>query len=524
MRTTSPLRCLPSTQRTLPALLELQASRHGERPILRRDGVELTVAELRDAAAGAAGRLAAAGIGPGDAVAMISENRIELLELWLGSLWLGALAVPVNTALRSSQLEHVLRDAGAKLAIVEAEFVEALDEVRARLPGLREVWRFDDDGGPAESVPAVVAAPGDTCTILYTSGTTGPSKGVLCPHAQWYWWATVTSEALGVTEEDVLYTCLPLFHTNALNAFTQALVAGAVFVPGPRFSASRMWQRLTEAEATVTYLLGAMVHILVKRDPDPLERSHRVRVALAPATPAALYEPFQERFGIRLVDGWGSTEANMVLSTAGGGAPPGSMGSVEGGFDARVVDENDEEVPDGVPGELVVRSYLPYAFAAGYHGLPDKTVEAWRNLWLHTGDRVVRDADGWYWFVDRLKDSIRRRGENISSYEVEAVLAAHPDVAAVAVVPVPSEVGEDEVLACIVPREGREPDPCELMRYCEPRLAYFAIPRYVEFLKELPLTSSGKIEKYRLRERGVTGHTWDREAAGITFARHHGAG
>ncbi len=262
-----------------------------------------------------------------------------------------------------------------------------------------------------------------------------------------------------------------------------------------------------------------MVHVLVKRDPDPDERRHSVRIALAPATPAPLYEDARARFGIELVDGWGSTETNVVLSTAVHGAPAGSKGGITPGFDARVVDEHDEEAPRGLPGELVVRSDDPYAFSLGYNRLPEKTVEAWRNLWFHTGDRVVRDADGWFWFVDRLKDSIRRRGENISSYEVEAVLAAHPDVAAAAVVPVPAEEGEDEVLAFVVTRAGAEPSPEDLMAFCEPRLAYFAIPRYVEFLSELPLTPNGKVEKYRLRERGVAASTWDREQAGYALRR-----
>ncbi len=519
MTTVSPLRGLPPSRRTLPALLELQAGRHGTRPLVRADGVERTVSAMRDAAAGTAGRLAAAGIRSGDVVAAMSENRVELLELWLGCTWLGALYVPVNTALRDRQLHHVLRDAGVRLLVVEPDLLPVLDAVRENLPALEDVWRFDEYPGPLEPVPPVEARPGDTCTILYTSGTTGPSKGVLCPNAQWYWWGVATGEILGVTEDDVLYTCLPLFHTNALNTFVQALVAGAIFVPGPRFSASLLWRRLAESQATVTYLLGAMVHILAKREPDPYERAHRVRIALAPATPAALYEPFRERFGIELVDGWGSTEANVVLATAVGGAPPGSMGAITPGFDARVVDEDDEEVQPGTPGELVVRSDEPYAFANGYHGLPEQTLESWRNLWLHTGDRVVRDGDGWFWFVDRLKDSIRRRGENISSYEVEAALATHPDVAAVAVVPVPSQLGEDEVLACVVPRPGSSLDPAELVRFCEPRLAYFAIPRYVELLDELPLTANGKIEKYRLRERGVTERTWDREAAGVELVR-----
>ncbi len=510
----SPLRGLPSRQRTLPGLLELQAERHGERPLVRAGGVERTFAGMRDAAAATAGGLAAAGVRPGDVVASLSENRLELLDLWLGCAWLGALYVPVNTGLRGAQLEHVLRDSGARLLVAEAELLPAVEPVRGGLPALEQVWTFDDHPGLGDACPAHPAGPGDVCTILYTSGTTGPSKGVLCPHGQWYWWGVVTGEVLGVAEGDVLYTCLPLFHTNALNTFVQALLFGALYVPGPRFSASRFWSRLAESEATVTYVMGAMVHILAKGEPDRDERAHRVRIALAPGTPAALQEPFRERFGVELVDGWGSTEANFVISTAWGDGPSGSMGRVAPGFRARVVDEHDEEVPPGTPGELVVRSDEPFAFARGYLGLPEKTLEAWRNLWLHTGDRVVRDESGAFWFVDRLKDSIRRRGENISSYEVEAALSEHPDVAAVAVVPVPAEVGEDDVLACVVPREGAALDPAELIRFCEPRLAYFAIPRYVRVVEELPLTPTGKIQKYRLRELGVTPATWDREAAG----------
>jgi carnitine-CoA ligase len=524
---------LPAPQRTLPALLELQAERYGDR-LLVRDGNgrgERTFAGMRNAAAGYATRLAEAGVGAGDRVAAISENRVELLDLWCGCSWLGAVLVPINTAARGPQLGHMLADSGARLLVVEAGLVEALALVEAPLPALERLWTLG--GGPASwhGLPAEPfpppgraaephdARPGDTSMILYTSGTTGPSKGVLCPQAQWYWWGVKTGAALEVGEDDVLYTCLPLFHTNALNTFAQALTAGATFVPGPRFSASAFWQRLTESEATVTYLLGAMVHILAKRPADPFERAHRARVALAPATPAALLGPFEQRFGIRLVDGWGSTETNIVLSTAAGHATPGSMGTVVAGFEAKVVDEDDEELPDGSPGELAVRADHAYAFATGYHGLPEQTVEAWRNLWFHTGDRVLRDERGSFHFLDRLTDSIRRRGENISSYEVEAVICAHPDVTAAAVVPVPAEVGEDEVLACVVLREGATLEALDLVVFCEGRLAYFAVPRYVELLEELPLNASGKIEKYRLRERGVTAATWDREAAGHVLRR-----
>ena len=339
--------------------------------------------------------------------------------------------------------------------------------------------------------------------MLYTSGTTGPSKGVVCPHEQWWWWGVLTGRVLGVHEDDVLYTNLPLFHTNAMNAFCQALLAGGTYALGPRFSASRFWQRIVEADATVTYLLGAMVSILMRQQPTELDRQHRVRTALAPATPAELHAPFRERFGLRLIDAWGSTETNVVISNTHDDIRPGTIGRALDPFDARVAED----------GELLVATREPLAFATGYFANEAATAEAWRDGWFHTGDRVAVDDDGWFRFVDRKKDAIRRRGENISSYEVEQVLLAHPDIAAAAVVGVPSELGEEDVLACVLARDGAAVDPRELARFCEPRLAYFAIPRYVEVVDELPLTPSGKVEKYKLRERGVTASTWDRERA-----------
>ena len=306
-------------------------------------------------------------------------------------------------------------------------------------------------------------------------------------------------------------------HRN--NACIQALIHGGRFVVGPRFSASRFWDRLVEADATVTYLLGAMVSILAKTAESPAERRHRVRVALAPATPPDLHEVFKRRFGVLLRDGFGMTETNAVIGALDGEQRPGTMGHVMRGYQVMIVDDDDEEVPDGVPGELVMRADEPFAFATGYWRMPEKTVESWRNLWFHSGDRAVREPDGAFRFLDRLKDAIRRRGENISAWEVEQVLQLHPDVAAAAVIPVPSELGEDEVMAVVVPREGSELDPVDLMRHCEPRLAYFAIPRFVEIAAALPLTENGKVQKFVLREHGVTETTWDRDAAGYVVRR-----
>jgi carnitine-CoA ligase len=371
------------------------------------------------------------------------------------------------------------------------------------------------------SVAPAAVLPGDPLAILYTSGTTGPAKGVICPHAQYHWWGVYSARVLGVTASDVLCTTLPLFHINALNTFAQALVSGGRVVYEPRFSASGFWAAMAAAEATVVYLLGAMVPILLAQPAGDAERAHRVRIGLGPGVPASAAEAFRARTGVNLLEGYGSTETNFVISTsvatntATAPDPPrrGVMGWLQSGFDARVVDEHDVALPAGEAGELLLRADEPFAFASGYFGMPEKTVEAWRNLWFHTGDRVVRDADGAFRFVDRIKDAIRRRGENISSFEVEQVLMSHPAVAGVAVYPVRSELAEDEVMAALVLRDGQTVEPAELARFCESRLPYFAIPRYIEIVADLPRTENGKVQKYKLRERGVTGTTWERTAA-----------
>jgi crotonobetaine/carnitine-CoA ligase len=215
-----------------------------------------------------------------------------------------------------------------------------------------------------------------------------------------------------------------------------------------------------------------------------------------------------------LLEGYGSTETNFAIATAPDSPRGGVMGWLRPGFQARVADEDDAELPPGEAGELLLRADEPHAFASGYFNMPDKTVEAWRDLWFHTGDRVVREADGAFRFVDRIKDAIRRRGENISSFEVEQVLLSHPSVAACAVYPVRSELAEDEVMAALVARAGSRIDPDELMRFCESRLPYFAVPRYLDLLDDLPRTENGKVQKFKLRERGVTSITWDRRPNG----------
>ncbi len=525
----------PPTRRTVPAMLSGQADRYGERPLFACADVSWTYAETRAQAARHAGLLMAAGIGRGDRVAIVCGNRAELLSLFLGCGWMGAISVPLNVAARGFQLQHMLGNSGARILAIEAAFLDALETIDFAALAIERIWVIGASEGldvpqsltvpvaplPAATVeaPAADIGPGETLTILYTSGTTGLSKGVCCPHAQYFWWGAYTGWQLGAREGDVLHTPLPLFHTNALNCFFQALLHGAAQVVEPRFSVSGFWPAMARSGATITYLLGAMVPMLMSRPPSPEERAHKVRVALAPGVPAGQHAPFTERTGVVLLDAFGSTESNIVIAAFEDDRVPGKMGRLLPGFDARIVDGDDNELPDGEAGELILRADEPFAFASGYFGMPEKTVEAWRNLWFHTGDRCVRDPDGRYRFIDRMKDAIRRRGENISSFEVEQVLLQHPAVALAAVFPVSSDLAEDEVMAAIVLKENVRVDEEELARFCAGKMSYFAVPRFIDLVASLPRTENGKVQKFKLRERGRTSATWDREAAGVVLKR-----
>ena len=507
---------------TIPQMLLERARKAPSAPLFRCGNVSRDSQAMVEAAASTGGILRRAGIQRGQAVALMSSNRPELLDFILGCAWIGAVAVPVNTASRGEQLRHVLENSEAMLVVAEAEQLPHLAAVAPE--DLREVWVIDGPAPdlqapfavlplpkPGAAVEPVDAAPAETAAILYTSGTTGVSKGVLCPQGQFYWWAVNMSDQLGLGPEDVLYTCLPLFHTNALNAFMQAVECGGEYVLGPRFSATRFWSDASSAGATVTYLLGAMVGILAGKEPGPGERDHRIRLALSPATPARLVEPFRERFGVLLLDGYGSTETNSVIGSTPDEWRPGYVGKVRPGFSIRVVDADGVPVPDGVPGELLIRSDQPHAMATGYHAMPEATTKAWQDLWFHSGDRVVIGEDGWVRFVDRIKDVIRRRGENISSVEVEQVLRQHPAVQDVAVYAVDSELGEDEVMAALVLREPV--DFAEVCEFCIPRLASFAIPRFLRVVDHLPQTENGKVRKQVLKAAGREASQWDREVA-----------
>lgn len=531
----------PRNQWTLPAVLEHQAATRGDRPFLKWDdnGAEYTFGEANVRANRIAHGLSSLGIAKGDSVVLFLPNSLDYVFLWFALNKLGAIEVPINLAYMGRFLEHQVNLSGADtmvadigLAPVVTESLEAMPGVRRviwwsragriahPLPALsgRESLQLEDLLGADDSNPAADVRPHDAAAVMFTSGTTGLSKGVSMPHAQHYLFAQINVAALEMTEADVYTSAFPMFHANAqLLTIYPCLIVGARCALYEKFSASLWVDRLHHSGATLTNHLGGVLPFIYAQPPSPRDATHHLRAIGGGPTPYAILDGFKERFGVRrFIEYFGQTEVCLPMATPLAlcdQRPKGAAGLlVDQWFDVRLVDpETDEPVEVGQLGELVIRHKAPWTLNAGYIGMPDKTFEAWRNLWFHTGDAVRQDAEGWYYYVDRIKDSLRRRGENISSFEIERPIAEHPAVAEVAVVAVPADVdgGEDEVKACVVLRPGQTVEPGALLAWCKARIPLFAVPRYIEFMDRFPRTPSEKIQKNLLRAAGVTRQTWD---------------
>ena len=490
-----------------------------------------TADEMLDRAAKAGGMMAEAGVVPGDRVAIMVSNRVEFLDAFFAAAHLGALSVPLNTSLRGPILEHMLRDSSPRALVIEHSFMDvvgrALENIGLdarvfvidREPTAYAVATVDFAAALAASTPAPMAPVSryDNAAILYTSGTTGPSKGVLHTHNSIIAFGEKSDWLFGYTADDVSHNCLPLFHANALCVtLLPTLRAGGRVVFGQRFSASGFWQEVRDHQATVISILGAMVPILWGAEPSENDDNNDVRVALSVPTPSPdFYEGFEKRFGLRLVSQYGMTDTSSIIGTPPDKpGRPGYAGVAHPDFECIIVNEYDEELPDGVPGELITRPRRPESIMSCYWNNPQATMETWRNLWFHTGDVLVREADGWFKFIDRQKDAMRRFGENISSFEVESVIMAHPAVEEVAVYAVPSDLSEDEVMAAIVPASGVPLDLDDLGRYCDEHLPYFASPRYFTAVEALPKTANLKVRKDELRRSGITPQAVDRGPRG----------
>jgi crotonobetaine/carnitine-CoA ligase len=492
------------------------AAQHPDRVVVDFAGSTWTWQELVHAAQRCARGLAAAGVARGDIVAQLAPNDPDVIVTMLALVRLGAIELPVNAGLRGAQLAHVLRHSGASALIVDASLLDRLD-ILAETPALRCVVRrgpgelatgvrvvpYEDvsAGGPAVSAYVPPRADDPLC-IVYTSGTTGPAKGAVLPHGFPIEQAQVKIDAWGLGPDDVLFTTLPLYHVNArFSTLGTALVSGSRAAIQPGFSAGSFWPEVARSGATEIGTVGAISSILLLQPPAPTDRAHRARMMHGAAgIPVSRRREFEERFGLRLVTGFAMTETGHLATTS-----PDDPRRYEASgrpvpqFDVAIVDDDDEVVATGDVGELVVRPRRPNVMMSGYHNDPAATLAAFRNLWFHTGDLARFDEEGYLHWVDRRKDAIRRRGEMISSTEVEAVVLAHPAVAECAAVGVPSELGEEDVKLVVAPRAGAEIDPHELASYCAARLPDFAAPRYVQVMAELPKGATHKIDKVRLR-------------------------
>jgi crotonobetaine/carnitine-CoA ligase len=529
---------LEPKRRVLGALIEERARTHGDKVFLLFGDRRVTYRELNETVNRVANSLLQTGVQKGDRVCLMLPNCPEFLYTWFALGKIGAIEVPINTAYRGDFLSYIINNSEAKALVIDEQFVDRLKFVQEGLRTVEKVIVLRREGAlPGDLIfpvmdfaglyrgaptdPGVPVSNKDVLAFIYTSGTTGPSKGVMCQHNYFIVMAEDNLEARDAREDDVFYTCLPLFHANA-QALTVApvLVGGLTLALGERFSASTFWEELRRYGATQFNAIGAMLAILWKQPETPGERQHRVRLCFGAPIPPHVLEHGPRRWGIQyFLEGFGLTESGIIAYAPLDAPRAGSFGKALPYYDVRIVDDDGEEVPPGVVGEIVSRPLRPYTMMLGYYKMPEKTLEAFENLWFHTGDYGKREEDGYLYFIDRKKDALRRRGENISSFEVERIVNGHPQVAESAAVGIPSELGEDDVKICVVLKPGGTLTPEELLRWCEERMPYFMVPRYVEFMESLPKTPTERVEKYKLRQAGVTSATWDREKAGYKLKR-----
>jgi crotonobetaine/carnitine-CoA ligase len=499
-------------------------------PFLRMAEGEWSFGEIDALSDRAAAALGALGVRQGDVVSLMLPNCCSFVVAWMALAKLGAVAAPLNIAFRGKVLHDAADLAGARLLVAHAGLRDAWQALPHVLPALCRIVVVDGEAeGPGETgwkdmIDAAAGTPpppsppiafSDPCLLLYTSGTTGRSKAATISHRFVLGHGALTAEGLGLRSDDVLYCPYPLFHLDAaVMTLAPALLLRGVAAIGARFSLSRFWDEIRAFDATVFDFMGATLTMLWKAPPSPRDRAHRVRLGWGVPLPDWA-DAFEARFGCRLVELYGSTEAGtFIFSPLDAPRRPGTCGRLRGPFEARIADPDGNPLPDGETGELLVRPCAPSMIFAGYHRMPEATLAAFRDLWFHTGDLLRRDADGYFRFIGRARDTIRRRGENIAAAEVEAALEAHPEILGCAVYGVASEMTEEDVMAAIVRRPGSGLDGPALAAWCDGRMALFMIPRYFRFVAALDRTPTDKIEKFRLREAGVTPDTWDRGDGG----------
>jgi carnitine-CoA ligase len=494
-------------------------------------GRSMTVEEFRTTTLRWASAYRRLGLGPGDTVLTMLPTSLDAYPAWLGAAWLRAIEVPVNTMFRGHMLRYLIQNSQARVLIVAERYLDQLREVADGLTDVETIVVLDatapPDGLPATVIDGIAfldgaepaddlahPEPWDIACMIYTSGTTGPSKGVLMPWREL--WSFITSYPDGMLEPGRgLYLVLPVFHVSGKQGVWAAAEHRCRLVIRESFSLTEFWKDIRDFDCTATGLIGIMASLLVRMPPVDDEKDTPLRAtAMGPMIPEL--DEFRERFGVRVFSGYGMTEIGVPLGTDGFNvADWRSCGRPHEGYELRIVDEHDEPLGPDTVGELIVRTERPWMLNAGYWQMPDKTAEAWRNGWFHTGDGMKYDAEGNFYFVDRIKDALRRRGENISSFEVEGYVGEHEAVMECAAIAVPSELSEDDLKICVVLKPDHALTPRELWDFLAPRMPRFMLPRYIEICASLPKTPTLRIQKVELRKSALNDNTWDREKEGV---------
>ena len=522
---------------TFGKIVEHRALEKPNLRFIRFQNTDLTFGQFHSSGNRMAHVIETLGLSKGQTCAVMLPNSPEFLASWLGLARLGVIEVPINVAYRGDLLAYILNKAECKAIIISADWVQKLEDISEELTHLCHVIVVGNDYEPlpcpymchsyenlmanASDDPVEVdIQPSDPSLILFTSGTTGPSKGAILSHRANFALSLTCCDLMNYGPDDRFFTVFPLFHVNARYAtILPALIAGSDVVMHERFSASKFWDICRAEQITTFTYMGSLLTMLMKQPEQPNDGDNPVRMIQGAPVPLEIYEEFEKRFNIKITEAYGSTEVGIAMVNRAETFRKGSCGKAVSVYEVEIHDENDQPCQIGEVGEIVVRPKEPGVLFSGYYAMPEATVETWNNLWFHTGDRGRMDEDGYFYFVDRKKDVIRRRGENISSYEIERVINTHPKVQECALVGVPSELSEEEVLAVVILKDGEELGQEELLDFCQPRMAHFAIPRYLRFVKVFPRTPSQRIEKYKLREEGITPDTWDRELVGYTVHR-----
>lgn len=507
--------------RTVPSMLRWHAEKDGDATFLVDERGTVSRGAMLELSEGMNGAFADLGVSKSDPVAIMMDNRREFTESWFGLAFRGAIEVPVNPDNVGHRLVHVLNHSMSRVCVVQAEYLSQIEEVADELSQLEKLvvvgdGRIDgfdcvsfDDLERRPTEPADIGFT-DPVAVMYTSGSTGPAKGALLSHGHHYMNGYQPAHLFDMSSEDSVYVCLPLHHNMAQGyGVMPALVSGASVKIAPRFNAETFWADIADGECTILPFVGAMLVLLAKRPATSADGDNSLRIGYGIPIPPDLHEAFEERFGLTLVHAYGSTEATIVAWNYGDERVVGAAGRPFPGYEVEIHGIDDRALPPGEAGEICVRPREPYSMFSEYYREPQETVQTFRNLWYHSGDRGRFDDVGNLWFVDRIGDVIRRLGENISSYEVEQTIIGHPEVKLAAAYGVPSELIEEEVVAAVVRQPGSELSERDLRQWCQGRLPRYAIPRYIAFVDELPMTPTGKVEKYVLRQVGIPDNAYD---------------